>query len=1129
MRLHFACRLAVVCCLTASAPVSAQSFTPIPEARFGTGVSANGRVAVGYGTPNGTGFRWENGVLTNLPGGDVTQAFGVSGDGQVAVGRVVDPDLLDSYPARWSGSSVQALPTPLGSGTAYKTSETGQVTVGVVQTTSNGLFGPTRWVGTSQQSLPLLAGDNIGEALDVSRDGSVIVGTSYQFTGLPAPNTETPERAVRWLNGTIESLHPSGWERSSAVAVSADGSTVVGWATRPSTERMIWIWRDGTRTDLVRPEGWSSTAFERLSVSGDGSVIVSTTGSPEPFAWTETTGWLPIQDILTGSGVDLQGYRLLSVASISDDGTTVTGRASRTAGEEVAYRASIEPVFEIVAPALDEIVRPGETYTVRFTAPMISTVDLYLVTNSREADGDRILIAEDIPTASGTYEWEVPGGDDDPLSPSTYLIAVDANNLDREVPSNRFRVREPWQLHRLVGTAEQPRYEAFRFSRNVFAFDQRPSTLWPEAYWNRPENAYDNNAIGYDPLISPIGEVRYDEEWFYSRNAEAHPTWESFGRAFGYEGTYASLDPTTDAFGIPIHQINPDAAFRWNLFTGGGDWLNEGAGYGGACYGFALAVIGAFAAPDEFGSRWLPSTGAQYLADLTATDEVRDAIHSLYSYQLDRRAKRRRELTTVTDPVSPRAILDELKAQFEDDDRSQDRVMGFTGPVEEAGGSIGYGGHAVAPVALYDLLDFGDGTTVGEDDDGIYYTVVVDPNYGNELMMVTIDSTAATWQHSFLDGSFAGWFGPVADEGSLILLGFAENTLQPALADWPAVFDLSEPRRTDPPMGTNRQGTDLLTVRVVGGDSGLTGSSGEVSYRNDVLTETLPGARAFFPFTGRASRPEAYVVPPGRYTVDLAPGAEGTSAVEVGDRLALTAERIGGSPARPPDALTVGGDTLRVAAGSEGWLRLRARTTASETVRTFAADSISATAGLAVGVSALADSSGFGVGAEADVVYDLILGTAGPDGRRTFYHANVPLPAGTSHVVQPDWDTLGDVPVTVFVDTNGDGTPDATFDVENEGFPVAREDDQPPSLAPVALEVAPNPSRGATTVHLTLSVAEAVRLEVFDALGRRVLLHEGGFAGGVRSFELPPLAAGVYVARVQTEQAAAVQRFTVVH
>jgi hypothetical protein len=84
--------------------------------------------------------------------------------------------------------------------------------------------------------------------------------------------------------------------------------------------------------------------------------------------------------------------------------------------------------------------------------------------------------------------------------------------------------------------------------------------------------------------------------------------------------------------------------------------------------------------------------------------------------------------------------------------------------------------------------------------------------------------------------------------------------------------------------------------------------------------------------------------------------------------------------------------------------------------------------------------------------------------------------------------------------------------------------------SPALLPPAPNPFRGSATLRFTLPAASAVRLTVYDALGRAVavLVDEAREAGQhAVAFEAAALPAGVYVARLEAGGQARSQRLTV--
>ena len=128
----------------------------------------------------------------------------------------------------------------------------------------------------------------------------------------------------------------------------------------------------------------------------------------------------------------------------------------------------------------------------------------------------------------------------------------------------------------------------------------------------------------------------------------------------------------------------------------------------------------------------------------------------------------------------------------------------------------------------------------------------------------------------------------------------------------------------------------------------------------------------------------------------------------------------------------------------------------------------------------------------------------------------------------------GNRPVQRFVlgDVAGDGDIDALQGTvirfyTNDPQPVA--DEAAPQASPLALVVAPNPSRGAARVSFALPEPDVARVRVVDVLGRTVaVLADGARAAGAHTLALPRLASGVYVVTVDAGDARASRTLTVV-
>ncbi|HEY8946652.1 MAG TPA: hypothetical protein VIM73_20510, partial [Polyangiaceae bacterium] len=151
---------------------------------------------------------------------------------------------------------------------------------------------------------------------------SALVGTSELIIG---KNTEelymegivwTAEMGTTALGGLPGVIQRPFWLLSSAHAVSADGSVVVGAARSSQDIIMPFRW---TRADGMEPLAESGTAE---AVSADGSVVVgsvSTDGMKQAlFRWTRERGAVTIIEPLPGDDVT-------RVLALSDDGGTVLG------------------------------------------------------------------------------------------------------------------------------------------------------------------------------------------------------------------------------------------------------------------------------------------------------------------------------------------------------------------------------------------------------------------------------------------------------------------------------------------------------------------------------------------------------------------------------------------------------------------------------------------------------------------------------------------------------------------------------------------------------------------------------------------------------------------------------------
>ncbi len=127
------------------------------------------------------------------------------------------------------------------------------------------------------------------------------------------------------------------------------------------------------------------------------------------------------------------------------------------------------------------------------------------------------------------------------------------------------------------------------------------------------------------------------------------------------------------------------------------------------------------------------------------------------------------------------------------------------------------------------------------------------------------------------------------------------------------------------------------------------------------------------------------------------------------------------------------------------------------------------------------------------------------------------LEATTTHVITPEWETLGDSPLVILVDVGNDGTVDETLRLKNETTEIK----QHSSLSPTKCRLEqnyPKPFNPAPTIRYGLPQRSVVKLSVFKLLGQAVatLAHTEQEAGYHEvTFYAYSLASGVYVYRLQ--------------
>ena len=745
----------------------------------------------------------------------------------------------------------------------------------------------------------------------------------------------------------------------------------------------------------------------------------------------------------------------------------------------------------------DSLFWPDTTYTLKWSPGEAETVEIrasLLADPDPENDAHwPIAVVAGFDAAAGEIEWTVPQA---AVSPTVHLRIRDEDDDDAVDVSARARVRYGWHLTRVATDASgEKRYEPFDPARHGWREDA-PNALteWVAGY-------YADEMLGVRDAVASAEtgttvEMDVEMDYLFGEKGRAY----SYGplRVRGRAAVFPSLPEYLENRRNRVARTLPDDVWR-----GTPSWTSVAFAFGlPSVYGQPSPVL--VAGPSPAGppmSQIHPGIALYHASNLWSGQgmcyglawsallmfQAPEAFATWYR-PLHPTLQPVRELRTV--PMDAGALevigavftaqsrsggriqpgsVEELEAALESDDPDDDRVLaGLTHAV------LPYRVEKVGPDAVQVRIH--DRTFPGQDDrQAVSVLPVVDGVIGGP----------GTNEFGFTAERYSDFLKPVALSSDI-------TGAVPTVRGGPGTVVEVAPDAA-------RRGGAPQPIRV---------------YRND---PDLP--------------PAGYTVPAGpfRFTARALAGAgEGVSATVTTP--AGTAFGVSRPDAAPADvdslAVSAAGLTyLGVAGGRHPSFDLTATgmtgTRRAQVGPMTVGGGQSVTSGWAGDGVRLAN----GAGAQA---YDLALvSTAG--GVETFAARAIEIGAGAVHTVRPDWAALDADALLIDVDDDGDGTVDRTITIVRA---TPAEDGLEALPARVALGAPfPNPARGTATVVVEVPEAGAVRLSVYDALGREVVTaFDGPMSAGRHAvaLDVARLPAGVYVARLTAARGAAVQRMTVV-
>jgi len=346
-----------------------------------TDISADGSImvgTVGINTDDSWAYVYQNNQMTQLTG--MVEASGVSDDGTVIVGAIVPANSERKEAAMWVDGEI----TPIGDGSDHSIALCVSGDGNVVVVDGNGRF---VW----EEGILTFLTWKVDSSNGMSFDGSMVVG---QSPGSPV------RQPVVWNDGTVEVLEMlPGHDGGDAVDISSDGSVIVGYSMKSDDWESVTAvrWTNGSVEAL--PGISNQFISSAWHVSGDGSKIMGLVDHDnhhilDLVLWTEENDFLPITltSLLENHNVDPSLISNVPIFTItlpwttllSEDGTTIllseyTGSGNN---DRIYYRIRIvedTPTwagYSIINEAGDVDTTPWLGWINVTTAPWIFNYDL---------------------------------------------------------------------------------------------------------------------------------------------------------------------------------------------------------------------------------------------------------------------------------------------------------------------------------------------------------------------------------------------------------------------------------------------------------------------------------------------------------------------------------------------------------------------------------------------------------------------------------------------------------------------------------------------------------------------------------------------------------------------------------
>ena len=793
-------------------------------------------------------------------------------------------------------------------------------------------------------------------------------------TGTGDIRTVEELQALGGIYATNQDVDPSFAAEVSGIADS------VGYVEKKNRSVIVHSGLDpaGTRVDhmIIKPdkneERWFFIENEQedtLFISGDITALAEAGDTFRIF--DHHLDWSSTL-VDAGNTASVQG-----TMDIDGDLRLIDGDGSTLADVDIGADEFNPDTFTVIvlSPVKDDLWMPGETYSIEWSSVGIDSLSISYAVEYDPQDVEYHEVVASVPASERFFQWTVP----DELSAKCRILIEDVHNQNRRAESGLFRIKG-YDLTRFDPEME---YYPFIVDRDGWNIWNSSDDMWPESWWSRFD--YEN---GNDPNTGRAYPFYFSALGFLNAEPSDFPDWPLFAGVFGLDRCYISTPGGLD--------YRPSAVQKWASIKE--TWK-------GSCLGFALSSLMAFDDKVTFLTSYPGVDSFDSLYALPLDDDHRETINGISLHQFGSAYPGRVDTNYTKNPGE---TLEEIRAMLLDETRD-DRWLFL-------GNNYGSGAHAVVPWKIEKSTGF-------PEFDSIF---VYDSNVPGDLSAkIVVSASSNSWYYEYL----SGWGG-----GSrLYLMDRASNYFsRPVLSAG----------------GTSHISGSLedrsLTIGAVPGFVELYNSAGAsidirngvgntVGYSDSSIHNTVPGAFPFVPVTGSFHPPIGFLLPEDSYTVTMSEFPEPEILLSLftdslvfscvrNDAVSTQTDRVNCTEVFTivnPDAVTKSVSSKLSEAVIDG-------------EREFSLLNFSIDQNDSVSIEPPVEGSMKFVNHGTASSYALGLRIVSGSENGIFEHADLVLPATSSHTIVPSWNDLKSIPVKILIDSGNNGSIDDSLFVDNQ-------------------------------------------------------------------------------------------------